>query len=53
MLLDISKKSFASSEATFVQSTCFSLKEIEVINRFKLDLTSGNIKTNNSGCSKV
>lgn len=53
MLLDISKKNFASSEATLVQNTCFSLKETEGINRFKLDLTSGNIKTNSSGCSKV
>lgn len=51
---DVSKKSFAASEKSLVQTQCFSFKAAEGINRLKLDRVTRRVKTGNSlGCFKV
>lgn len=52
--LEVSKKSFASSEGSLVQTQYFSLKAAEGINRSKLDHVTRRVKTRNRlGCFKV
>lgn len=46
--LEVSKKSFAASEGSLVQTQYFSLKAAEGINRLKLDHVTRRVRTGNS-----